>query len=138
MRLALIVADTDVLIDFLRGHQPMADRIAIELTSGSFVTTVITEFELRSGVRSSRQATAVDALLDALDVYSLDPPAARRASGVRRVLESKGESIGMADSLIAGICLDRNAVLLTRNKKHFSRVADLVISGNSHPSATSL
>ena len=125
----MIIADTDVLIDFLRDRNPMADRIAQELTSSSFVTTVITEFELLSGVRTRREATAVEALLDVLDVFSLDSAAARRAAEVRRTLESKGQTIGMADSLIAGICLERNGILLTRNMKHFSRVDDLTISG---------
>jgi tRNA(fMet)-specific endonuclease VapC len=125
----VIIADTDVLVDFLRNREPMADRIAVELTTGSFVTTVITEFELRSGIRSRRETTAVEALLNALDVFSLDPPAARRASEVRRALESKGQTIGMADSLIAGICLERDGVLLTRNVKHYSRVDGLILSG---------
>lgn len=107
----------------------MADRIATELATGSFVTTVITEFELRSGIRSRRETTAVEALLNALDVFSLDPPAARRASEVRRSLQSKGQTIGMADSLIAGICLERDGILLTRNVKHFSRVDGLTLSG---------
>ncbi len=124
----MIIADTDVLVDFLRDRRPMADRIAVELTTGSFVTTVITEFELRSGVRSRREATAVEALLDALDVFSLDQPAAKRASEVRRALESNGQAIGMADSLIAGICLERDGMLLTRNVKHFSRVDGLILS----------
>ena len=125
----MIIADTDVLVDFLRDRRPVADRIALELTSNSFVTTVITEFELRSGARNHREASAVEALLGALDVFSLDPPAARRASEVRRALDSGGQAIGMADSLIAGICLERNGVLLTRNVKPFSRVDGLHISG---------
>ena len=125
----MIIADTDVLVDFLRDREPMADRIALELTTGSFVTTVISEFELRSGIRSRREEIAVEALLDALDVFSLDPAAARRASEVRRTLEYKGQTIGRADSLIAGICLERNGILLTRNVKHFSRVDDLNLSG---------
>ncbi len=125
----MIIADTDVLIDFLRDRKPMAGRVALELTSSSFVTTVITQFELLSGVRTSREETAVEALLDVLDVYSLDPAAARRAAEVRRTLELKGQTIGMADSLIAGICLERKGMLLTRNMKHFSRVDDLSLSG---------
>ena len=124
----MIIADTDVLVDFLRDRKPMADRIALELTSSSFVTTVITEFELRSGIRSRREAKMVEALLGALDVFSLDPPAARRASEVRRALESEGQAIGMADSLIAGICLERDGILLTRNVKHFSRVDGLTLT----------
>jgi len=35
----------------------------------------------------------------------------------------------MADSLIAGICLAYEGTLLTRNWKHFERVAGLRISG---------
>jgi len=44
---------------------------------------------------------------------------------VRRTLEKSGASIGMADSLIAGIALVHNATLLTRNRKHFARVTGL-------------
>ncbi len=40
----------------------------------------------------------------------------------------------MADYLIAGICLSRNAMLLTRNRAHFERIPGLhlaAFSGNS-------
>ena len=44
----MIVADTDVLIDYLRGEGPQADRIAFELQHG-LGTTVVTAFELWAG-----------------------------------------------------------------------------------------
>jgi len=123
----MIVADTDVLIDFLRGRQPVADRIALELQSGSFGTTAVTAFELRSGAKSEQQRNAVTALLDALTILPLGSLEANAAAEIRLTLEARGEGIGMADYLVAGICLSRRAVLLTRNRKHFGRVPGLAL-----------
>jgi tRNA(fMet)-specific endonuclease VapC len=121
--MAMMVADTDVLIDFLNGKSPAADRVALELGVG-LKTTVITRFELLSGARG-RQAMLVKELLDAIGVLSLGCEEADRAAEVRRELEQTGVSIGMADSLIAGIVLSHGAMLLTRNRKHFERVNGL-------------
>jgi len=44
---------------------------------------------------------------------------------VRRTLEAGGEGIGMAEYLIAGICLSRSGLLLTRNREPFGRVRGL-------------
>ena len=51
----MIVADTDVLIDFLEGRAPAANRIALELDRGQLRTTVITRFELLAGAKTARQ-----------------------------------------------------------------------------------
>lgn len=123
------VADTDVLIDFLRGRGDGAERIAYELKTGRLCTTSISAFELWAGAKSSQESEAVETLLKAVSVIPLDAGAAREAGGVRQMLDSKGATIGMADSLIAGICLHRDAILITRNKKHFSRVPRIKLSG---------
>ncbi len=124
----MIVADTDVLIDFLRGTKPMADRIAIELGTNSFGTTTVSAFELRSGARSDRQRRVVDELLAALRVLPLGSAEAETAAAIRLELEARGEGIGMADYLIAGICVARRAMLLTRNRKRFERVGELALA----------
>lgn len=121
----MIVADTDVLIDALRGRKPAADRIALELETTSLATTAVTAFELRSGALSPRAAEQVERLLAPLPILPLDEEAAGRAAEVRRALEAEGSPIGMADYLIAGICLARSALLLTRNRAHFERVPGL-------------
>ena len=124
----MIVADTDVLIDFLRGSGDAAELVAFELDHGELATTAVTRFELLAGARSDRQRAAVVALLDALVTLPLDAEAADASARVRRDLESQGAGIGMADSLIAGIVLSRGELLLTRNRKHFERVPGLALS----------
>jgi tRNA(fMet)-specific endonuclease VapC len=121
----MIIADTDVLIDFLRGTAPAADRVGLELQTRSFGTTAVTVFELRSGARSERQRRAVAELLEALTLVPLGSREAELAANLRLELEARGEGLGMADYLIAGTCLSREAILLTRNRKHFERVPGL-------------
>lgn len=102
-----IIADTDILIDFLAGRDPAASRIAIELRSGALRTTTITRFDLLAGARTARQRATILELLDAIPAPALDTEAADLAADVRRALERAGTSIGMGDSLIAGIVLLR-------------------------------
>lgn len=125
----MIIADSDVLIDALRGRAEMVLRIDAALASGSLATTSIRVFELRSGARSRRSAEKIETLLAALPVLPLDAAAADRAAETRRALEARGDPMGMADYLIAGICLSRAVPLLTRNRAHFERVEGLELLG---------
>lgn len=121
----MIVADTGVLIDFIAGREPAAERVSRELEGGNLWTTVITRFEMLSGARGAREIQIVSELLDSIKIVPLDISAADRAALARRTLESKGVGIGMADSLIAGIVLHAGGTLLTRNRRHFERVEGL-------------
>jgi predicted nucleic acid-binding protein len=124
----MMIADTDVLIDFLAGREPAAGRIALELEAGGLRTTAVTRVELLAGARSARQEGKVRALLDSMPALPLDEPAADRAAKVRRDLDGAGLSIGMGDALIAGIVLAHRGTLLTRNARHFRRVPGLALS----------
>jgi predicted nucleic acid-binding protein len=121
----MIVADTDVLIDFLAGRDPGAELVTAELNRGDLRTTSVTRFELLAGARTTRQENTIRELLAAVPALALDEEAADRAAEIQRGLQSSGESIGMADSLIAGIVLSHGATLLTRNRRHFARVTGL-------------
>jgi predicted nucleic acid-binding protein len=123
--LALILADTDVLIDYLAGVQPVTAEVAGYATNEQLQTTAITCFELLSGAGEGKKGEAIRKLVSALKVLPLDRDAAERAAGVRRELERSGRAIGMGDSLIAGIALSHNLPLFTRNRKHFERVPNL-------------
>lgn len=120
----MIVADTDVLIDALRGRGA-AGRIRVEIATGTLATTTISVYELASGARTEKERRAVDALLGALTALPVDDRAARDAAAIRRELAAAGAAIATADTLIAGICRSRNAILLTRNRTRFERVRGL-------------
>lgn len=123
--MALILADTDVLIDFLAGFQPVMGQIAEYAQAGRLQTSAVTCFELLSGAGEGKRGEALRQFLSVLEVLPLDRQAAEQAARVRRELNSIGQPIGMGDSLIAGIALAHGLPLFTRNRKHFSRVPGL-------------
>jgi predicted nucleic acid-binding protein len=125
---ALTVADTDALIDFLAGRGAAADVVSVRLAQGALATTAISRFELLAGVRSARQERAVRRLLGALRTLPLDGAGADRAARIRRDLQREGQGIGMADSLIAGIVMAHDGNLLTRNRQHFARIEGLTLA----------
>lgn len=128
----MIVADTDVLIDLLGGKKTApAQRAQSEMERGNLATTVVTRFELLSGGEPGRQLERIEALLRGLVAFPLEARAADRAAEIRRRLEKRGLAIGMADTLIAGIVLDQEASLLTRNLRHFARVEELRLENSA-------
>ncbi len=125
----MIIADTDVLIDYLSGQDPTASRVALEIEDGELRTTAVSRFELLAGAKNPRQERLIADLLAAVPALPLDAESADKAAAVRRTLEGQGMTIGMGDSLIAGIVLANKGILLTRNVRHFERVSGLRISG---------
>ena len=123
----MIVADSDVLIDALRGRDPVQSRIASEIRKGTLATTSVSVFELFSGAKDDIHRVKVERLLAALIILPLDEKAGFAAAEIRKALEAKGIGIGMADYLIAGVCLSRSIPLLTRNRDHFERVPGLIL-----------
>lgn len=121
----MILADTDVLIDFLIGVEPVRTQIAEYITVEQLQTTAVSCFELLSGASENKRGHAVRQLLEALNVLPLDRAAARHAADLRRKLDRTGQAIGMGDSLIAGIALAHGLPLFTRNTNHFERIENL-------------
>lgn len=121
----MILADTDVLIDFLAGSQPTASEVQRYIESDRLQTSAVTCFELLSGARPGKRGNTVRTLLAGIPVLPLDRIAAERAAAIRQDLDRVGKPIGMGDSLIAGTALAHGVPLFTRNRKHFERVPDL-------------
>ena len=117
----MILADTDVLIDYLAGSEPIRDQIAQYIKTDALQTSAISCFELLSGAWEGKRGDAIRRFVATIPVISLDRGAAEAAANVRQELTKSGITIGMADSLIAGIALANALPLFTRNRKLFRK-----------------
>jgi tRNA(fMet)-specific endonuclease VapC len=131
--LGLVVVDTDVLIDFLRGRGGGAQLVAQLISERRLRTTAITAFELRLGTDFVKRRDDIVGLLRSRTL-AFDTKAAMHAGAVHSVLKLSGASIGYRDTLIAGTCLRFGLPLATRNTAHFDRVDGLDLEPLPHGS----
>jgi tRNA(fMet)-specific endonuclease VapC len=123
------VLDSDVLIDFLRGRGAGNELMRELAPSLGFRVTAVTAFELALGQGYARDPRSVDALLSA-PCLMLTREAALSAGRLLRKLRSDGTGIDIRDAMQAGICIEADVPLITRNARHFERVPHLQIT---HP-----
>lgn len=123
--LALNVADSDVLIDYLRGAKSSAvDRIQAERDAGTLTVTVVSVYELYSH-NSERRRGAAAVLLSTAAILPLTAFESAVAANIRRRLKADRLTLDVPDLLIAAICVANDHTLLTRNKAHFELVEEL-------------
>ncbi len=126
-----LVLDTNVIIGILRGKEP--DRYILprfESTS-NIATTIINVYELYYGAFKSKDPSknlaASKGFLSTIDVLELDDRSAERSGETMAKLESKGNMIDPRDLFSGCIALENGYAILTRNRKHFERIPDLVV-----------
>ncbi len=120
----LVVVDTDLVVDFLRGKGPGVSLVRELVASHRLRVTAITAFELRVGTDFLARRDDILRLVRSR-TFPLDPASALRAGEVAATLRAAGQDIGMADCLQAGTCLNFDVTFATRNRKHFDRVEGL-------------
>ena len=119
-----LLADTDLVIDFLRGRGPGAELLPRWLRTRRLRLSVITLYELRGGRDWDARGVPIQALF--LDgPVPLGRDAALQAGAIEATLRTQGAPIGVADTLQAGICRSHGLPLATRNTQHFRRVEGL-------------
>jgi len=120
----LVVVDTDLVIDFLRGRGPGAHLTRRLVLERRLRVTAMTSFELRVGADFLARKDQILRLFRSRTV-PLDLASTLRAGEVASTLQASGTGIGFVDCLQAGICLRYGLPLATRNRKHFDRVEGL-------------
>jgi tRNA(fMet)-specific endonuclease VapC len=127
----MVCLDSDFLIAYLQ-NDPSAIKKLEDLQAArdnaTAVTTTVNAAELWKGAyrsTSKKEVAKVKRLLDALELITLDRESARMVGELDAAIRSS--PIGESDLLIASIALANKQVLITRNKKHFERIAGLQV-----------
>lgn len=125
-----MIFDTSFVIDLMVGDKAAIEKLKEIIGKGEpQIVAAPTIFELYSGVaQSDKQELEKKKILSVLSrvaVWHLDTGAAERGGEIDGALIKAGEQIEPVDSMIAGIALVKGEKVLTRNVKHFSKVAGL-------------
>ena len=124
--------DTNVLSEVIRKepNRGVLKRLD-EISPRDAMTSVVCVAELRHG--AARVAHGADLwkrisreILSHVDILPLGEAEAIRAGDLLATLEARGEPIGMEDVWIGATALEHQLTVVTRNLKHFRRIAGLV------------
>lgn len=119
------LADTSVLVDYLRGVEPARDLLRSALERGEVVSaSVLTRIELSIGMRSAERR-ATDALVGALRWLPVNAGVAERADALARRYARSHSGIDAVDYCVAASALVNGLELWTLNIKHFPMFKEL-------------
>ncbi len=115
--------DTDVLIDFLRGQ---LKAVAFFDNIDNALISAISVAELYVGARTSHEETELAAFLHFFQISPVNEVIAKTAGQYRRKYGPSHGS-GLADCIIAATTYTCHATLVTRNKKHFPMLKNVLV-----------
>ena len=111
-----ILLDTDILVDFFRGHSKAV--AFVNTHSARIILSSIVVAELYAGVKGDTEQTALDNFISLFRVVPVNQEIAK-TGGIYRRDFAKSHGIGLADAILAATAEVENAELKTLNTKHY-------------------
>ena len=111
-----ILIDTDVMVDFLRGH-PKAVSL-VNSNAHRIILSSIVVAELYAGVRDDDERNKLDNLISLFRVVPVSLSLAK-SGGLYKRDYAKSHGVGLADAIIAATADSEKAELKTLNTKHY-------------------
>lgn|GEM_PF-569415 len=129
----LIVADTDAVIDFFTGREPLAAVVRELIKTERLAVTAVTVFELYAGVVGARRLRELERFFGRIPVLPMRAAEGEIAGRLYTRLKARGVTIGNQDLLIAATVIASGFSLLPRNTGHFGAVEGLKLASYTHP-----
>jgi len=116
---SVLVIDTSVLVDHLRGAGEATDVLTVALGSGRIlISSVLCRLEIEAGIRRGEERRT-RSLLETFDWWPVDEAVLERASSLARRHGASNRGIGAVDYCLAATTQLLDAELATTNVKHF-------------------
>lgn len=125
-----MILDTAFLIDLIDGDEGAVAKLK-ELIDKRTPLTIAspTVFELFTGIEQyadpGEETERVHQILHQQPRWPFDDASAETAGRIHGSLKKRGRPIGAVDAMIAGIAIQHNEAVLTRNVDEFKRVPGL-------------
>ncbi len=117
-----ILCDTDVLVDFFRGHGKA--EAFIKANSTRIILSSIVIAELYAGVKGDDEQEALENFISLFPVVPISAEIAK-AGGLYKRDYAKSHGVGLADAIIAASAEAEHAKLNTLNTKHYPMLKGL-------------
>lgn len=117
-----ILLDTDILIDFLRGHSKAV--AFVNAHSDRIILSSIVVAELYAGVKGDAEEAALDSFVSLFRVVPVGTAIAK-AGGLYKRDYGKSHGVGLADAMVVATAEAEHAELKTLNTKHYPMLKDL-------------
>ena len=111
-----VLLDTDVLVDFFRGHSKAV--ALLNAHSSRIILSSIVVAELYAGVKGDAEQTVLENFVSLFRVVPVSAEIAK-AGGLYKRDYSKSHGVGLADAILAATAEAENAELKTLNTKHY-------------------
>jgi len=124
----MILLDTNICIYIINARPPEVLARFHRYRLGEIGLSSVVAAELAYGVaksRSVRNRKALEMFLAPLEILPFDEAAVWAYGELRAALETRGQSIGSLDTMIAAHALSLDAVLATNDTREFARVEGL-------------
>ena len=120
-----ILLDTDILIDYLHGHDEAVSFV--KANSDRIILSSIAVAELHAGVRGGKDDTEQTVLKSFLSLFRVVPVSGdiAKSGGLYKRDYGKSHGVGIADAIVAATAMVEDAELKTLNVKHYPMLKNI-------------
>jgi len=112
----IILLDTDVLVDFFRGHSKAV--AFVNAHSNRIILSSIVVAELYAGVKGDNEQASLENFVSLFRIVPVSADIAK-AGGLYKRDYGRSHGVGLADAIIAATAEAESAEIKTLNTKHY-------------------